>query len=169
MSDFGAAYSPAPWSGFFSAELTASAALTGLLFVAISINLPKIISIPLLTARAAKALSTLVGVLLAASLCLVPGQSRVVLGWELVVVGVIAWVMIAMWQRGASRENPYIGRFQKICFEVLSQTSCVPTIVGGVSLVAGRGGGLYWLVAGMIASLVAALLDAWVLLIEIQR
>ncbi len=32
-----------------------------------------------------------------------------------------------------------------------------------------RGGGLYWLVVAIVVSFVAALLDAWVLLIEIQR
>jgi hypothetical protein len=38
-----------------------------------------------------------------------------------------------------------------------------------VSTVLRAGGGLYWLAPGVILSFGAALLDAWVLLIEIQR
>jgi hypothetical protein len=36
-------YDPAAWASFFTAVLTAAAALTGLLFVAVSINLRKIL------------------------------------------------------------------------------------------------------------------------------
>jgi len=41
--------------------------------------------------------------------------------------------------------------------------------IAGASLVAQAGGGLYWLVGMILLALVAALLDAWVLLIEIVR
>jgi hypothetical protein len=36
-------------------------------------------------------------------------------------------------------------------------------------MIAGRGGGLYWLLDGVMFSLIASLFDAWVLLIEILR
>src|SRR5271154_755981 len=169
MVDFGVAYHPAMWTAFFAAETSVSAGLTGLLFVAISINLSDILLNPALTSRAAKALSTLVEVLLIASLCLVPGQSGVLLGSELVVVGTFGWVLITRWQRGATHGNPYIGPVQRVGLDALTQGSSLPMIVGGVSLMAGRGEGLYWLVAGLIGSLIAALLDAWVLLVEIKR
>ena len=153
----------------FAAETSVSAGLTGLLFVAISINLSDILLNPALTSRAAKALSTLVEVLLVASLCLVPGQSGMLLGSELVVVGTFGWVLITRWQRAATHGNPYIGPVQRVGLDALTQGSSLPMIVGGVSLMAGRGEGLYWLVAGLIGSLIAALLDAWVLLVEIKR
>jgi hypothetical protein len=53
--------------------------------------------------------------------------------------------------------------------DALTQGSSLPMIVGGLSLMAGSGEGLYWLIAGAIVSLIAALLDAWVLLVEIKR
>lgn len=37
------------------------------------------------------------------------------------------------------------------------------------SLIAGSGGGLYWIVAGFIATIFAAVANAWILLVEILR
>ena len=167
--DAGIAYSPAQWANFFSAEVGASAALTGLLFVAISINLSKIISHPQLTARSAKTLATLAGVLLAATLCLVPGISAHNLGWILAFLGAANWLVITVSHVKATKGNPYATVFDKIFHSILAQLSVLPLVVAGVSLAVGRGGGLYWLVGMTLASFIAALLDAWVLLIEIQR
>jgi hypothetical protein len=87
MPDFNSAYTPAQWSNFLSAEVGASSALTGLVFVAVSINLARIMAYPHLAPRVAKALVTLVGILFAASFCLVPGQSKSLLGSELIFLG----------------------------------------------------------------------------------
>lgn len=101
------AYSTAEWQGLFIAEAGASAALASLLFVAISINLARILQGVGLSGRA--------------------------------------------------------GRI------VLAQTAVLPLPVAGVSLLLGAGGGLYWLVPGVVFCLVVAVLNAWVLLIEILR
>jgi hypothetical protein len=45
----------------------------------------------------------------------------------------------------------------------------VPTVVAGASLLVHAGGGLYWTLAGVTLSLLAAVFNAWVLLIEIAR
>jgi hypothetical protein len=165
----GVAYDSNTWSTFFSANASASAALTGLLFVAASINLARIIPSPLLIARLAKALLTLVGVLLAAELCLVPAQSPRMLGAELVVIGAPVWVMVTILERASSRTNVYIGKWGKVGHFLLAQSAVLATIAGGLSLMAGRDGGLYWVVVGVMISFATALLDAWVLLIEILR
>jgi hypothetical protein len=47
---------------------------------------------------------------------------------------------------------------------VLTQLSAIPFASAGVSLLFVWGGGLYWLVAGTVFALIAALADAWVLL-----
>jgi hypothetical protein len=113
MVDLDSAYAPAQWSTFFSAEVGASSALTGLMFVAVSINHSRIVAYLQLTPRVAKALVTLVGILFAASLCLVPGQSKKLLGSELVFLGLVVWITITVMQRSHSRDNPYIIRVQK--------------------------------------------------------
>ena len=45
----------------------------------------------------------------------------------------------------------------------------VTYVVGGISLLIGRGGRLAWLVAGIIGAFVGAMVNAWVLLVEILR
>ena len=57
------------------AEVGAAAALSGLVIVAISINLQRILSFPQLPGRAAEMLIMLVGTLLASSFALMPGQA----------------------------------------------------------------------------------------------
>jgi hypothetical protein len=165
----GTAYNPASWTTFFSAQVSASSALAGLTFVAVSINLAKIVQQRPLVARAAKSLSGLMAVLLASALCLVPALAPAWLGWELASLGTVIWAITTWAQYRASYQNPYVGLTSKVLFTLLAQVSVFPFVVGGVSLVVGRGGGLYWLAGGAIFSMVAALLDAWVLLIEIQR
>ena len=167
--DLELAYNLAQWLSFFSAEVGASAALTGLLFVSISINLPKIVSNPQLASRSAKALATLAGVLLASTLCLVPGLSKASAGWGLAILGAVTWLLISVWQMKASRRNPYAGFGHKLLHWILAEASSLPLLICGISLLLQRGGGLYWLVLAIAVSFVAALLDAWVLLIEIQR
>lgn len=45
----------------------------------------------------------------------------------------------------------------------------IALMVGGVSLVAGAGGGLYWILASILLAFVSASINAWVLLVEIKR
>lgn len=63
------------WQDFFVAEARASAALAGLLFVAISINLTRILEYRHWPSRAVEALLALLSVLVIATFALVPAQS----------------------------------------------------------------------------------------------
>jgi hypothetical protein len=45
----------------------------------------------------------------------------------------------------------------------------LPLVVCGVSMLLRAGGGLYWLAAGALLSFTSAILNFWVLLVEIQR
>jgi modulator of FtsH protease len=165
----GKEFDPNAWSTFFSAQTGATAALVGLIFVAVSINLTKIVEFPHLVARSAKALLTLTGALAMSTVCLVPGQRLSALAGELLALGVPLWLAITLAQRAAVRGNTYIGRREKILYPIFAQFSVLPYLVAAASLFVRTGGGLYWLVGGITASYLVALSDAWVLLIEIQR
>jgi hypothetical protein len=45
----------------------------------------------------------------------------------------------------------------------------LPFIIGGASVMLGSGGGLYWVVAGVVFAITGAVINAWVLLVEILR
>jgi modulator of FtsH protease len=80
------AYDPAAWVPFFTAMIAAAAGLTGLLFVAVSINLDRILKAArFLPARAAETLATLLLVVVSSALALIPQSTRL-LGLELVIV-----------------------------------------------------------------------------------
>jgi modulator of FtsH protease len=82
------AYDAAQWTGFGVAVAGATAALTGLLFVAVSINIERILRYPALPRLAATTLTLFGTALFASLLLLVPGQSPRVLGTELLLLGV---------------------------------------------------------------------------------
>jgi len=42
-------------------------------------------------------------------------------------------------------------------------------MVAGATLLAQAGGGLYWLIPGVLAAIIFGLVNAWVLLVEILR
>jgi modulator of FtsH protease len=161
-------YATTGWENFFVAEAGASAALLGLLFVAVSINLTRVLQFPHLPGRAAEALAVLVGVLVSATCGLIPGQSPQLLGIELFVLGAIAWILpLPAQYRHARAEGT---RLTWVIYRVAStQAATLPVLVAGASLYVERGGGLYWLVPAVIFSFANAVIGGWVLLIEIQR
>jgi hypothetical protein len=69
-------YTTEGWGELFLAEAGASAALGGLLFVAVSINLNRIIALRSLPGAALGAIVLLVAVLMVSTFALVPGQPR---------------------------------------------------------------------------------------------
>jgi hypothetical protein len=163
------AYATESWESLFVTEAGVAAVLAGLLFVAVSINLAKILQHPGLPGRAAEAIGLLTGVLMACTLGLVPGQPRTMLGAELLAAGLGAWLvqvgihLRAVRHRTGPSPAALGGRIG------LAQAAVLPLPAAGLSLLLGAGGGLYWLVPGIILGVVVAILDAWVLLIEILR
>jgi hypothetical protein len=160
-------YAPADWHEFFVAAVGASAALLGLLFVAISINLKLILKHRHLPGRAAGTLGTLLSVLVVCSFGLVPGQSNRTLGVEILATGIVVATQ-AIWVSAGKRGqgDPLswtLGNLPLLLFPPLA------LVGGGCSLLAGSGGGFYWVLAGTVLTFVAASVNAWVFLVEILR
>ena len=162
------------WHDFFLAQAGAAGVLTGLVFVGVSINLEKILADPNsgLPGRAAEALILLVAVLTASVLLLVPGQSTALIGVELLAVGLAAWgwvVAIQLRRLGYWRTMRPDLRRAFVLRVALGQLATLPLVIAGVAVLTVGLGGLYWLVAGTVFSILAALSEAWVLLVEINR
>ena len=73
------AYEVREWSDLFVAAAGASAALAGLVFVAISINIERILKFKGLPERGLETVLLLVAVLIVSMVGLIPGQSHVAL------------------------------------------------------------------------------------------
>jgi hypothetical protein len=162
-----AAYDPAQWHDFFVGSMGASAALTGLLFVAISINLTHILKYPRLPGRAAATLTILLSALLVAAFVLAPGQSDRVLGAEIAVTGaVVAFLAVRFSIRRREPNDPISWKLEPF---LLLQLPGLAFLAGGLSLVVGGGGGFYWALGATILAFLVAAINAWVLLVEILR
>jgi len=158
------------WTDFYVAEVGAAAALAGLLVVAVSINIERILKFPSLPGRAAQTLVMVACALVIASLALFPGQPHVYFGWEALAAGVIV-------AGTGIREAAHTIRIRKpddpVGWIVIPLATvalaCLPNLVGGVLLIAGNEAGLYWVAVGVILSFLATLQNGWVLLVEILR
>ncbi|HUQ63377.1 MAG TPA: hypothetical protein VM121_06470 [Acidimicrobiales bacterium] len=167
-------YEPARWSEFALAHLGASAALLGLVFVALSINLRDVVGSQPLVNRAAEAVVVLASVLVTATVVLIPGQDRGVLSAEVLAVAVVT--SFAVWRlEGGSRAMGRKGdeRGPSPSQVAFRRAMCLGAqlllVVAAIALAVEAGGGLYWWPAAVVAAYVGALGNAWVLLIEILR
>jgi hypothetical protein len=152
------------WHDFFVAQAGASSALAGLLFVAVSINLTRILEFPHLPVRALEALAALLSVLVVSSWALVPGQVYWAYGAEIGGTGLAAWAA----QTLALRQTRKSG-YERWLRVLLNQAPPLPFVVSGALLFVGWPSGVYWIVPGVLLSILAGVYCAWILLVEIQR
>jgi len=164
-----AAYAVEAWKDFAVMIGGASAALAGLLIVAMSINVEQILRYEYLPSRAAAALVTVLSPLIIAILLLVPDQPHAALGTELILLGLaLGWVLLGR----LARFEP--GRNQSAEQWFIGTSGPMGVLTGGLVL-AGVGisadaiGGLLWLAPAVIAAVLGGTTQAWVLLIEIRR
>jgi hypothetical protein len=162
-----ASYSPLVWHDFFVGTIGASAALTGLLFVAISINLDQILKYPQLPGRAAGTLGILVSALVVSGFALAPGQGNTALGIEIAAAGAVVGAQALWVTHGKNIPNEPKAWVAEHLVTLLLPS--IAFIVGGVSVAVGEGGGLYWVLAGILFAFVSASINGWVLLVEIKR
>jgi len=160
-------YQIANWTVFLSVAAGVAATLTGLIFVAISINLSRILEYQALADRAAESILQLVAAVLIPLIALVPGQSLVGFGTRLTIGGVILWLFQTRLLRGSLAISDR--RRRPIISILLSQIAAILFVVAGVSIWTRSFGGLYWLVPAVIFSMSVGVSNAWVLLVEILR
>jgi hypothetical protein len=161
------AYTAAAWRDFAVTIGGLAGALTGLLFVAVSLHSAVLAQSRPLASRAAQTLvlfltPAMSAVVLAAPM---PGTA---LGALLLAVAVVSAVALIVLDRRAGHDLATQGR----AFRYLdrgSPNSVIPVLfaVAGLTLLLKAGGGLYWMIPGVLASLVAGVVNAWLFLIKI--
>jgi len=164
-----AAYDVDAWKDFAVMTGGASAALAGMLVVALTINIDEIVRFAYLPRRALVALVVLMTPLLMAVLLLVPLQSDVAVGMELVALGIVVGVVI-FGQLGRYDSDSHRTRSQWYSQIVAPfMIVVVSAILAGIGLAAGAIGGLVWLVPAVLAAIVGGTAQVWVLLVEVRR
>lgn len=166
-------YEPDGWHEFFIGSAGGVAALSGLIFVAVSVNLREIFAAEkeeggrFLTGRAIEAL---VALLLALVICIVGLAPEIEL-WALGTFVLLAAAtsaispvrMLAATRSAKSRQKGGAPRL------LLAIVFFAVLLVAGVSIIIQAGGGLYWLPAAFVVGITLAAVNAWVLLVEVLR
>ncbi|WP_214072620.1 hypothetical protein [Mucilaginibacter sp. dw_454] len=119
---------------YFSTIAEAAATLTGLIFVGLSLNLQRILSIKHLPARALSSLMLMTNILIVSSFCLIKEQPSFWLGTEVLVCGLIIWISGI---RMDIRMYPEMIKLYKNHFYrnlVFTQLAVLPYLVAGVFL-----------------------------------
>ncbi len=159
----------AQWNTFLAVQAGAAATLTGLVFVAFSINQSKIMEYPGLPGRAMESLLQFLGVFLISTVALIPRQSERSLAIDVLAIAVPLWAAQVVGQIRYLMLRAGHPKWWFVNRAVLSQLAAAPCLVAGILLWLGNPEALYWLVPGFVFSFLAGIVSAWVLLVEILR
>ena len=146
-----------------------AATLTGLVFVAVSINLTRILAGPGLPGRAAESLLQLLATVVISACALIPGQSSTSLGIEMLLVSSTIWLLQSVVQILYVRMKTGHPRYWLVLRVVQTHLAVMPFAIAGFLVLRGSPSALYWLPLGFIFSIVAGVENAWILLVEILR
>src|SRR5258705_998155 len=148
---------PASWHNFYVMMGSSNAALTGLLFFALSIHLKAVLDHPLLKPRAVIALTVLATQIVIAAIVLTP-QSATLMGVELFTLNA-SFLVVELLQRRAIVINQS---------SLLSFAIRLLYIYAAVSLFLGLGGGFYVLAFVIVVTLGRTMASSWALLTALE-
>jgi hypothetical protein len=157
------------WHDFFVATAGSSAALTGLIFVGVSINIEKILSVAKLPDRALLSLILLLTILIISSLMLIPMQTYLLIGIEVSVIAIAIYSIVTKMDISIYTNTSADYKKQYLASFIFNQVAVLPYIAAGIAIFICKEKGIYWLVPGILISFIKSIIDAWVLLVEINR
>ena len=157
-------YLPGMWHDFGVTIGSLAGALTGLLFVAVSIKSDTLSKSVSLRSRAAQTLVLFMTSALAAIVLVAP-QPGDALGGELVALAVASGAALyVLDRRGGHDQTSRVARY----IERASPNAITQVLFGvaGVTFLVTAGGGLYWLIPAAVFSLVGGVINAWLFLVR---
>ena len=159
---------PDDWTTFVTTEVGAAAALSGLVFVALSINLKSILAKPVLVGRAGEAIILLLGPVGFGLVLLSPYGHVPLGGIDLALAAafgvVLNIILVRAWPAWKDRPRlPYLGRV------VVVEAAVAAEIAGAAILFAAPSAAAGWIGFGGLFCIAGGIADAWVLLVEILR
>jgi hypothetical protein len=122
-----------------------------------------------LPSRAGQTLTLFTTPLIAGVLLIVPGQARIALALELLAAGLVIGGFQVYLDLTTERGDEDTVSRRKLGRVLPAIVSCGCLVTGGATLAAQAGGGLYWLVPGVLSAIIFGLINVWVLLVEILR
>jgi modulator of FtsH protease len=149
---------PAAWQNFYVMIGTANAAITGLLFVALSIHLRQILEHPVFKPRAVLVLVVLTTQIVIAAVVLTP-QPRLLMGVEILVLNAF-FLGVNLRYRTPARAS--LGTAITLLVRAVY-------VYAALSLVLGVGGGFYVLGAVLVVTLARSMQSCWTLLTALER
>jgi hypothetical protein len=158
-------YEPGLWHDYFVMVGGGSAALTGLVFVAMTLHLQEIVADPVQRHRSRTILAGLTAVFIRCALVLMGGQNAQAIAVELFGVLLVVEYLLFTSIRQAARSAD-----QAVLWRTIGSFAClVFEQAGAVILFAGNPWGLYVVGIGMMSSFIFMVTGAWLLLVGVGQ
>jgi len=155
------------WLGFGEALAAIAGALTGLLFVALSVKSAVLAASRRLSSRAAQTLVLFMTSVLVAALLVAP-QPAAALGWELLAAAAVTgFALFILDRRAGHATDPGVARY----IERFSPNTITAVLVGvaGLTFLLKAGGDRYWLIPAAMTSLVGGVINTWLFLVRVTE
>jgi hypothetical protein len=151
------------WHDYFMTVGGGAAALTGLVFVAMTLHLDEIINNPVHRHRARSILAGLTAVFIRCALVLMGAQNSQAVAVELIAVLVVVEAILFRSISAAARDAD-----NRVLLRAIGSFAClVLEQIGAVILFLGASWGLYVVALGMMSSFIFMVTGAWLLLVGV--
>lgn len=158
-----------PWANYFVAQAGAAGALTGLIFVALSLNFDQIISDQAWLGRAGTGLILLAQPIAYALVCLWPARTAAPPAWTTTALAALAAVIVTRIVLQRPGQSAAGARGEQASRLIVTLTEPAATITGSALVATGHAAGAFVQASGALAGLAIGLLTAWILLVEVRR